>query len=248
MMEFGKSLRAAREAKGYTVLQLAEITHLAPSVVENLENEDFSHIAAPIYGRGFVKLYCEAVGLVPKPLIDQFMDILNGNHEPRIRERPVNAETPAAETTATPVCEHLPEPIPTPPPQQDLFRSQTPLNERKDLPPPPPAAAYAPPAAAAEPEPTVSRYASSFRMAQGVSPQRIWRTGALVLVALAVLVLLVFGLKALHRATSSAPSPSENAETPELAPVAAEESPAPKPSAQPATPRTAQNIPSLYID
>ena len=96
MMEFGKSLRAAREAKGFTVLQLAETTHLAPSVVENLENEDFSHIAAPIYGRGFVKLYCEAVGLAPKPMIDQFMDLLNGTTEPRIRERPVAPEAPAA--------------------------------------------------------------------------------------------------------------------------------------------------------
>ena len=41
MMEFGKSLRAAREAKGYTVLQLADMTHMAPSVVENLEKAGY---------------------------------------------------------------------------------------------------------------------------------------------------------------------------------------------------------------
>ena len=110
MMEFGKSLRAAREAKGFTVLQLAETTHLAPSVVENLENEDFSHIAAPIYGRGFVKLYCEAVGLAPKPMIDQFMDLLNGTTEPRIRERPVAPEAPAATSENPPVTEPEDEP------------------------------------------------------------------------------------------------------------------------------------------
>lgn len=241
MMEFGKTLRTAREAKGYTVLQLAELTRLAPSVVEELENEDFSHIAAPIYGRGFVKLYCEAVGLAAKPLIDQFMDILNGNHEPRIRERPVVAEPPAAEPPETPVSEPEPEPIPTPPPQQDLFRSQTPLNEKKDLPSAPPAPAYAPPAAAAEPTPTVSKYASSFRMTHGAPPQYVWRTGALVLAALALLLLLFFGLKTLHRATTSAPAPTEEAET----------APAPKsnpPETKPSEPRTAQDIPSLYID
>ena len=73
-MEFGKSLREAREAKGYTVAQIAETTHIMPSVIEGLENEDFSRIAAPIYGRGFVKLYCEAVGLEPKPMVDEFMN------------------------------------------------------------------------------------------------------------------------------------------------------------------------------
>ena len=63
MIEFGKTLRAAREAKGYTVSQLAEATRLMHQVVEDLENENFTRIPAPIYGRGFVKLYCEAVGL-----------------------------------------------------------------------------------------------------------------------------------------------------------------------------------------
>ena len=63
MIEFGKTLRSAREAKGYTASQVAEMTHIKPSVLDGLENEDFSMIAAPIYGRGFVKLYCEAVGL-----------------------------------------------------------------------------------------------------------------------------------------------------------------------------------------
>lgn len=244
MMEFGKSLRAAREAKGYTVLQLADMTHMAPSVVENLEKEDFSHIAAPIYGRGFVKLYCEAVGLAPKPLIDQFMDILNGNSEPRIKERSVAPEEPAAETPETPVIEPAPEPIPAPPPQQDLFRSQTPLAEKRE---PAPAAAYAPPAAATENEPTMSKYASSYRLTQGASSQRILRTGALALVALAIIALLLFGLRALHRATSDASSPDTQT-TPVPAATIPAENKAPAEEKTPAAPRTAQRIPSLYID
>ena len=69
MIEFGATLRAAREAKGYTIAQIAEATHMAPSTVEDLEKEDFSRIAAPIYGRGFVKLYCETVGLDTKQFV-----------------------------------------------------------------------------------------------------------------------------------------------------------------------------------
>lgn len=249
MMEFGKSLRAAREAKGFTVLQLAETTHLAPSVVENLENEDFSHIAAPIYGRGFVKLYCEAVGLAPKPMIDQFMDLLNGTTEPRIRERPVAPEAPAATSENPPED----EPIPEPPPQQDLFRSQTPLDERRNL---PPASAPAAPVSAPKDEPAMSKYASPFRMAQNASTQRVWRTGVLALIAFAVILLLFFGLKALYRATSSGPAPEKPETTAPAATAQAETTQAKTaqaetPSAKentPATPRTAQNIPSLYID
>ena len=73
MIEFGKTLRTAREAKGLTPGQIAERTHMMIQVVEGLENENFSKIVAPIYGRGFVKLYCEAVGLEPKPLVDAFI-------------------------------------------------------------------------------------------------------------------------------------------------------------------------------
>jgi cytoskeletal protein RodZ len=75
MIEFGKTLRTAREAKGITVSQIAEKTHMLVQIVEGLENENFEKIAAPIYGRGFVKLYCEAVGLNPKPMIEEFMEV-----------------------------------------------------------------------------------------------------------------------------------------------------------------------------
>ena len=249
MMEFGKSLRAAREAKGFTVLQLAETTHLAPSVVENLENEDFSHIAAPIYGRGFVKLYCEAVGLAPKPMIDQFMHLLNRTTEPRIRERPVAPEAPAATSENPPED----EPIPEPPPQQDLFRSQTPLDERRHL---PPASAPSAPVSAPKDESAMSKYASPFRMAQNASTQRVWRTGVLALIAFAVILLLFFGLKALYRATSSGPAPEKPETTAPAATAQAETTQAKTAQAEttsakekaPATPRTAQDIPSLYID
>ena len=94
MIEFGKTLRTAREAKGLTTAQVAESTHMMIQIVEGLENEDFSRIVAPIYGRGFVKLYCEAVGLDPKDLIAEFMEIYNGNRPATIRVREVPPAAP----------------------------------------------------------------------------------------------------------------------------------------------------------
>ncbi|MBO7721688.1 MAG: helix-turn-helix domain-containing protein, partial [Kiritimatiellae bacterium] len=114
MIEFGKTLRESREARGFTVAQLAEATKLMPSTIADLENEDFSRIAAPIYGRGFVKLYCDAVGIDAKPLITEFMEMLEGNREPVIRERPaaaVHEKAPEPEPEE-PAAEPGPPPLP----------------------------------------------------------------------------------------------------------------------------------------
>ena len=37
MIEFGRTLRVAREAKGSTIAQITEMTHMAPLTVEALE-------------------------------------------------------------------------------------------------------------------------------------------------------------------------------------------------------------------
>lgn len=243
MIEFGKTLRSAREAKGYTVSQIAEMTHLKSQVVEGLENEDFSMIAAPIYGRGFVKLYCEAVGLEPKPLVDEFMAIMNGEREIAIKERPV-VEPTAAEPPPPP-----PPPVPAPAPEEpDLFRQDS-------LPPPAPSPAPvipqpapAIPPAPAETEPAFSRFAAPMREYSTPTPafQLNARIIILAVAGLVLLTILVFGIRALYCATSS-----ETAEIQQetVAPKAVETPAAPKtaPKAN-AAPRTQQNIPSLYID
>ena len=115
MIEFGKTLRTAREAKGLTIADIANRTHLMSAMVSDLENENFSRLPAPIYGRGFIKLYCGVVGLDPKPLIDEFMEIHSGNRQPAIRERTVTTEEPPApEPEKEPVPEPVKEPAPEP--------------------------------------------------------------------------------------------------------------------------------------
>lgn len=116
MIEFGKTLRTAREAKGLTIADIANRTHLMSAMVSDLENENFSRLPAPIYGRGFIKLYCGVVGLDPKPLIDEFMEIQSGNRQPAIRERTVTTEEPSApepkkEPVPEPEKESVPEPV-----------------------------------------------------------------------------------------------------------------------------------------
>lgn len=100
MIEFGSTLRRAREQAGLSPSQVAERTHLMVQIVQDLENDNFSRIVAPIYGRGFVKLYCEAVGIRdPQPLVADFMTLYNKRGETGVDQAArtrTPSETPAA--------------------------------------------------------------------------------------------------------------------------------------------------------
>lgn len=233
MIEFGKTLKSARESKGYTLSQLAETTHLKSSVIEGLENEDFSMIAAPIYGRGFVKLYCEAVGIDPKPLVEEFMAILNGNREITIKERPV-AE--AAETQAEVQPPAAPPVQPPSAPEPDLFSQPA----EPVTPPPIPPAAPSP-----EPATSFSRFAAPIRDDEPPSGLSFVNPRILILAgcAFALLIVMVFGVRALYRATTSAPTTAEP-ESAEITEPAAESTPVAKPAVR----TRQQTIPPLYID
>lgn len=231
-MEFGKSLREAREAKGYTTAQIAETTHMLVSIVEGLEKEDFSRIAAPIYGRGFVKLYCEAVGLEAKPFVEEFMEIMNGNRGVTIKERPIEMPAPVQDA------------VPPPPPaaEQDLFTQEPASHEPLPAVEPPPTA---------KPQANISRYASPFRSeetAPSAFPVLPWRLILLAVAGLAILAVLICGIRALYCATSAKPA----SETSAVAVIETAEKTAPKPVAQsaakPAARTRQQNIPALYID
>lgn len=119
-MSLGQTLRAAREAKGITTSELAARTHLLVQIVEGLENEDFRRIPAPIYGRGFIKLYCEVVGLDPKPLQAEFTALYAQGKEPSQR-----------------IGQAVPPPPPPPPPQPKAAPSESiaePVPPKVDIP------------------------------------------------------------------------------------------------------------------
>lgn len=249
MIEFGKTLREAREAKGYSVSQLAEMTHILAQIIENLEREDFTKIVAPIYGRGFVKLYCEHVGLEPKPLIDEFMAIYNGERPPVIRMK--DAEPSASEEAPVPANEPpqadegapAPAPLDEPPPV-----AREPLSR-----PVPPAAPFAPgPDDLPFPEekPAATRDYRLPGYAISDVPRSYWRFGILAVAAIAIVVLLVIGSRALYRATMNAPAESGAAEQcvsgevagAETAPSAKRQAPGAKVTRKPIA------VPPLYID
>ena len=235
-MSFGQTLRTAREAKSLTASELASRTHLLVQVIEGLENEDFRRIPAPIYGRGFVKLYCEVVGLDPKPLQAEFMTLYSLNKEaPTTTARPTPPSSPKEIPPAPPAVAAS-----TPPPPQQVSAP-----EEKPVPEPLPAAEDAnpkpepPPTAEGmviEPEPPPRRsYGELFEQTYAQEGQEKTsatekfrntmsnvshgvfanvkklppNTGRIVMVCIATIILFVligWGIAALYKATTPQPS------------------------------------------
>jgi transcriptional regulator with XRE-family HTH domain len=81
-MALGETLRSARLERGLSPSEVAAATRMKVQIVEGIEREDFSKIAAPIYGKGFIRLYAEAVGVDPEPLIAEYTAMLEGTPPP----------------------------------------------------------------------------------------------------------------------------------------------------------------------
>ena len=241
MTSFGDTLKMAREAKGLSLSELAEKTHIMSSILDELEREDFSHIVAPIYGRGFVKLYCETVGLDPKPLVHEFTEIYSGNRDDVIRERPLPPPTEEKREEERETAETTPLANEPPAAPDDFF---APL----DAPPPRTTTTVETMTIEATPrestqESSLFRYATPLRERAAKIPTLAIGRWALVFVLLAlVLGGLVFGVRALYRATRADAPQEERTTMPAAAPDATRH------AKTPVAPRTPQEIPPLYID
>ena len=98
----GEFLKREREALGLTQRDIAERPNLMRQLVDELEREDFHRVAAVIYGRGFIKLYGEALGLAPEKIAllqQDFSTIYNGLSQSPIKikkeEKPSRARSDA---------------------------------------------------------------------------------------------------------------------------------------------------------
>ena len=69
----GHLLREARERRGLTLVEAAEHTKTKPGIIEALERDSYTRLTAPVYAKGFYRIYCEFLGLDPQPFIDSYL-------------------------------------------------------------------------------------------------------------------------------------------------------------------------------
>ena len=68
----GEELRARREELGLTVYEAFRRTHVPANYIEALERGDVQALPAPCYAVGFLKSYCEFLGLDADRYVDSF--------------------------------------------------------------------------------------------------------------------------------------------------------------------------------
>lgn len=70
----GDALKAAREAKGWTVQDAATKLRLMVRQVEAMEAEDYAALGQPVFARGFVRNYARLLGMDPEPLLTRMAE------------------------------------------------------------------------------------------------------------------------------------------------------------------------------
>lgn len=81
----GEYLREIRTARGLTLEQASQITHIRKSFLEAIENDQYDSLPSEVQGRGFLRLYASILDLSAEPLIRAWI-----NREPIIFADPVN--------------------------------------------------------------------------------------------------------------------------------------------------------------
>ena len=66
-------MRHARETRGISLRQIADVTRISVSALEALERNDISRLPGGIFTRAFVRSYASEVGLDPEHTVRDFI-------------------------------------------------------------------------------------------------------------------------------------------------------------------------------
>ncbi|TLN20234.1 helix-turn-helix domain-containing protein, partial [bacterium] len=93
----GEQLKQAREERGLSLEQAAQITRVRIHYLKALESDLREQLPSAVQGRGFLRLYADYLGLPVQPLLDQW----EGRTPPEaelVEQPPPIEENLAAET------------------------------------------------------------------------------------------------------------------------------------------------------
>src|SRR5690242_12182289 len=72
MAAVGAFLREMRDKRGLSLDELSRVTRVARPYLEALESDAFGSLPAPVFTRGFIRAYCQAVGASPEDALARF--------------------------------------------------------------------------------------------------------------------------------------------------------------------------------
>ena len=97
MESIGDKLREARHNRKASLEDAARTTKIKLEILEKLESDEFNKLAAPMYTKGFLKLYAEYLGLDSTEVVDAYLKSQGG-----LRRQGLHVETEAAIRARTP--------------------------------------------------------------------------------------------------------------------------------------------------
>ena len=93
MPPVGTHLRQLREARGVSLEEIARATRVNSSYLQALEADDHASLPVPVFTRGFIRAYCQALGEAP----DQSLALYDGRNESPVPvAAPAHAGPPSA--------------------------------------------------------------------------------------------------------------------------------------------------------
>jgi cytoskeletal protein RodZ len=73
MPTFGEDLRRERELRQISLREVAEATKVNIRYLEALERNDFSHLPGGLFNRGFVRAYCQFIGIDVDTMVNAYI-------------------------------------------------------------------------------------------------------------------------------------------------------------------------------
>jgi cytoskeletal protein RodZ len=71
--DFGARIKRAREERGVSLRDIAEVTKISVSALEALERNDISRLPGGIFSRAFVRSYADQIGLDAEETVREFI-------------------------------------------------------------------------------------------------------------------------------------------------------------------------------
>ena len=73
MPSFGEELGRERKLRRISLREVAEATKINLRYLEALERNDFTHLPGGLFNRGFVRAYCQYIGVDPEDMVNAYL-------------------------------------------------------------------------------------------------------------------------------------------------------------------------------
>src|SRR3989442_5019528 len=74
MSALGQYLSGLREERGLYIEEMARVTRVASRYLEALERDDLTALPAAVFTRGYIRAYCQALGVQADDALGRYVD------------------------------------------------------------------------------------------------------------------------------------------------------------------------------